>query len=84
MASRDSDTSGILYKQRHGTCHRCGWKGSVSKVGRSDRKRLGIDREYGRLCQDCASDLARNKHGNQPATQRPHSNIRVIRDSDVA
>jgi hypothetical protein len=84
MASRDSNQDGILYKRRNGTCHRCGWKGSVSKVGRNDRKRLGIDRQYGRLCEDCASDLARNKRGGDSATGHPHSNIRVIRDSDVA
>jgi len=84
MASRDANTIGILYKQRYGACHCCGWKGAVSKVGRTDRKRLHIDRQYGRLCEDCAADLARSKHGRHSVTQLSQSNIRVIRDSDVA
>lgn len=40
-----------------GLCHRCGWRGYVTKVRRHDRKLLGIDRAYGRLCQECVGAL---------------------------
>jgi hypothetical protein len=84
MASNDGEYAGVLYKQRQGTCHRCGWKGTVSKVGRSDRKRLQTGRQYGRLCPDCASELVQAKHSGGTAAQAPPSNVRAIRDSDVA
>ncbi len=44
-------------KRRYGTCHRCGWKGAVTRVGRHDRKRLNTGRTFGRLCEECVSDL---------------------------
>lgn len=44
-------------KRRYGTCHRCGWKGSVARVDRHDRKRLRTGRTFGRLCEECASEL---------------------------
>ena len=44
-------------KRRYGTCHRCGWKGAVAKVGRHDRKRLKTGHTFGRLCDECISDL---------------------------
>jgi len=44
-------------RRQYGTCHRCGWKGSVVKVKRSDRKRLNSGRAFGRLCDECVDDL---------------------------
>jgi hypothetical protein len=44
-------------KQRHGVCHRCGWAGPVSNVGRADRKCMRTGRAFGRLCDDCVHDL---------------------------
>ena len=44
-------------KRRYGTCHRCGWKGAVAKVGQHDRKLLKTGRTFGRLCDECVSDL---------------------------
>ena len=76
--------NGRLYKQTSGVCHRCGWRGPVSKVGRNDRKHLHIDRSYGRLCADCASDLLRHQSG-QPAHQAARkTRLKLHRDRDVA
>ena len=49
--------SGCNGKQRYGVCHCCGWAGPVSKIGRSDRKRMRTGRAFGRLCNDCVHDL---------------------------
>ena len=46
-------------KARPGVCHRCGWKGMVSKISRSDRQTVEVDRSVSRLCHECASDLVR-------------------------
>ena len=42
-----------------GVCHRCGWRGHVMRVGRSDRGMLGASRTFRRLCNDCVDDLLR-------------------------
>jgi hypothetical protein len=67
-------------KQRHGTCHRCAWSGHVSKLGRSDRKRLDIARRYGRLCPNCAADLVRQ----QATTKSGQAKLKAVRPRDVA
>ncbi len=50
-----------FHRHRYGVCHRCGWKGSVAKVGRHERALLGTNRTYGRLCDECVADLLRSK-----------------------
>ncbi len=76
------DGSSHLYKQRYGVCHCCGWKGPVSKVGRHDRKRLNIDRAYGRLCSDCAADLLLHRSG--ASTAGGDRTLKAVNDRDVA
>jgi hypothetical protein len=41
-----------------GTCHRCGWRQEVSRVTCADRLRFEMNRDYGRLCEECRRDLA--------------------------
>jgi hypothetical protein len=55
----------------------------VSKVGRNDRKHLHIDRSYGRLCADCASDLLRQESGQQVHAARKIK-LKLHGDRDVA
>ncbi len=55
MVGRDKRLRG--HSQRYGTCHRCGWKGSVARVKRRDRKLLNIGHDYGRMCEECIHDL---------------------------
>jgi hypothetical protein len=43
--------------QRQGVCHRCGWRGIVGKLERRDREILKSAQHYGRLCQECVSDV---------------------------
>jgi len=43
--------------QRHGVCHRCGWRGEVAKVSRRDRRRANSETTYGRLCEECSTEL---------------------------
>ena len=78
------DGTGHLYKERHGACHRCGWKGPVSKVGRHDRKRLHVDRSYGRLCADCASELLRHQSARPAHQAAQKTKLKLHRDRDVA
>jgi hypothetical protein len=40
-------------RTRSGVCHRCGWRGSVTKVTRSDRRHMQIGRSFGRVCAEC-------------------------------
>jgi hypothetical protein len=56
MTDRDS---GEIQRATYGTCHRCGWTGQVSRVGRGDRKLLNVGWAYGRLCSQCTTDLMR-------------------------
>jgi hypothetical protein len=81
--SAGQDDFGPFHKQRDGVCHRCGWRGLVLKVGRRERKSLGVDRSYGRLCRDCARDLL-IQHRSEPAKGARKSKLRAIRDRDVA
>ena len=38
---------------RYGVCHRCGWKGPVTKIHVTTRIVQPPLRGYGRLCADC-------------------------------
>jgi hypothetical protein len=38
---------------RYGVCHRCGWKGPVTKIHVTTRIVQPSVRGYGRLCADC-------------------------------
>ncbi len=73
-------------RQRHrdGVCHRCGWSGSVAKVGRRLRAHFRTSQVYGRLCDECVQDLLRDEEparGEQaPGTGRS----KVSDDLDVA
>ena len=69
-------------KQRYGTCHRCGWRGSVVRVTRRDRKRSLGDRTFTRLCEDCVDELL-GRHGT-PEGQSRLVRRRSIRHRDVA
>lgn len=72
-----------MRKQRYGTCHRCGWKGSVSKVDRQDRKQLGTGRTFGRLCDDCVDDLLM-PHGASVFGPPKHGKLKSGRSRHVA
>jgi hypothetical protein len=74
---------GPFHRQRDGVCHRCGWRGRVFKVGRRERKSLGVDRTYGRLCRDCARDLLIQSK-RDPAKSARKAKLRSVRDRDVA
>jgi hypothetical protein len=67
---------------RYGTCHRCGWKGPVAKVGRQDRKRLLTGRALGRLCDACINDLLRRQAA--PAGQTKFGRLKASRNRHVA
>lgn len=53
-------------KLRPGTCHRCGWRGSVAKILRGERRELRIDRSVRRMCIECTEELrqARSRSGS--------------------
>jgi len=74
--------SGRIRKRRPGVCHRCGWAGSVSKIGRADRRRMKTGRAFGRLCDDCVDDLLdqRSAGVRLPIPRR----TRLLRRRDVA
>jgi hypothetical protein len=66
-----------------GVCHRCGWDGAVSKVSRKARRVLNSDQKYGRLCDECISDLERSARAH-PATTSESTTLRAVRDRNVA
>jgi hypothetical protein len=72
---------GTASGQRSGTCHRCGWRGMVSTIGRRQRRRLGTS-EFGRLCDECVSDLLAAKAA--PELQPVPSKRRFVRNRHVA
>jgi len=75
-----------LRHQRPGVCHRCGWKGTVGKLRRVDRKHLSPTGDsYGRLCAECLTDLFRAPSTVQsnPARLGPVK-LSVMRDRHVA
>lgn len=79
-----SDKSeGGQFRSRRGVCHRCGWKGSVTKLARRERARLGT-KEFGRLCSDCVGDLVRIASAPVKAPMGQIRAIRPIGHRDVA
>jgi hypothetical protein len=66
---------------RHGVCHRCGWRGEVVKIRRQDRRRLKSEVAFGRLCQECATELSSQPDG-QSLTMHDHQP--GVTDSDAA
>jgi hypothetical protein len=68
----------------HGTCHRCGWKGPVTKVTRHDRRRLETGRSFGRLCEECMTDLAASRSRHPTAQPVQPARLRAVSDRDVA
>jgi hypothetical protein len=54
-----SDGIEELRGQRQGVCHRCGWPGIVGQVRGRDRRILKTGHRFGRLCQECVSDVLR-------------------------
>jgi hypothetical protein len=71
-------------QETQSACHRCGWSGSVYKVGHRDRRLLGTGRTYGRLCRDCAESLYRSRTTGQGAAAAKRAPLRALRDRDVA
>ena len=68
--------------RRPGVCHRCGWKGPVSRVTRADRRRLKTGRAFSRICDDCIATLLGRPQPDAPAAKvhKP----RLVHRRDVA
>ena len=79
---RPLEGGGRVRKQRHGVCHRCGWAGSVSKVTRADRRRMGTGGAFGRLCGDCVAALLDQRSAGV-GLHTPRRN-RLLQRRDVA
>jgi hypothetical protein len=80
----EQEGTGELRKQRNGICHRCGWKGPVSKVSRHDRKQLNTGRSFGRLCSDCIEDLLKHQSATTANQASRKPKLRAVRHRDVA
>ncbi len=78
--SGECTSGGRMRKHRFGVCHRCGWTGPVSRVGRGQRRCMGTGRAFGRLCDDCIESLLnqRRRSGTgspaSPTAEPQHSN----------
>ena len=67
---------------RHGTCHRCGWRGHVAKITRRERRAFAGDRTFTRLCDECILELL---HGRPEVAHKPQpSRRRSVGSRDVA
>jgi hypothetical protein len=64
-----SNSIKTLRGQRQGVCHRCGWTGMVGAVRGRDRRVLKTGHLFGRLCQECVTDIC----GAQPAFRSTHA-----------
>ena len=78
--------SDVIYedrKPRPGTCHRCGWRGMVSRVSRHERQELGIDHSVSRVCKECTTDLHMTR--KRGMTVQPHYGyLTPVRSRNVA
>lgn len=75
--------NGRMRKQRPGVCHRCGWAGPVSRLGRADRRPMTTGKEFGRLCPDCVDYLVAQSAGLHVHAQVPLRS-RLLHRRDVA
>ena len=67
---------------RPGVCHRCGWRGPVTKVTRADRRQMQTGRAFGRICAECRVALL---GGSQAAaTVSQPKKPKLIHRRDVA
>jgi hypothetical protein len=78
------EDGGRLHRQTVGACHRCGWRGPLSKVTRQDRKRLALGRTYGRICRDCALDLSISAISDDTSVRTGTATLKAVHDRDVA
>ena len=40
-------------------CHRCGWRQELHRIGRRDRRTIGLRHGEKWICRDCLTDLLR-------------------------
>ena len=57
----------MFRQQSMGVCHRCGWRGTITKVSRLNAEERELARGFGRICADCLSDLHSVTHSPAPA-----------------
>ena len=57
MGAESTPARGVGGRTRAGVCHRCGWRGPVTKVTRADRRQMQIGRAFGRICAECRVSL---------------------------
>lgn len=72
----------MMHEQRHGVCHRCGWPGSVSRVGINERRRTGTGHSYGRLCTECLDTLSVRHQTAEP--RLAEWGVKLLQRWDVA
>ncbi len=72
------------YRARHGTCHRCGWRGMVSTVRRRERKHLPSGQSYARMCDDCLQALNEPPVDADPEIAPAPITLRVVKHRVVA
>jgi hypothetical protein len=56
----------------------------VGKVRRGDRKYLAASRAFGRLCDECVTDLFHGQTALRDKTETRHVKLTVVRNRDVA
>jgi hypothetical protein len=71
------------YRERPGTCHRCGWRGMVSTVRRRERKHLPSGQSFARLCDDCLHELVGPPVDADPEIAQAPAPLRVVKQRVV-
>ncbi len=70
-------------KASHGACQRCGWRGTITRISRRERRELGMDLFVTRVCAECTGDL-RALSASGPAEDRRLAHLTPVRSYNVA
>ena len=68
--------------QQRGVCHRCGWDGPVCQIPLTDLRHLKSAVAFGRVCDECASELFSPRCSPRVAAGPTCTDLKVVRIAD--
>jgi hypothetical protein len=73
----------VGHKASHGACQRCGWRSTITRISRRERRELGMDLFVTRVCTECTEDL-RALSAQGPVEQHRLPRLAPVRSYNVA